>query len=64
MLIRPLINATPAKACEHAAIASFSAEDGAGRAAGRATLIKDIVHCFRSREFHRPFSRRSTGPAA
>jgi hypothetical protein len=45
-------------------MASFSAEDGAGRAAGRATLIMDIVHCFRSREFHNPFSMKSTGPAA
>jgi hypothetical protein len=45
-------------------MASFSAEDGAGRAAGRATLIKDIVQCFRSRQFHRPFSTKTTGPAA
>jgi hypothetical protein len=45
-------------------MASFNAEDGAGRAAGRATLIKDIVHCFRSNKFHRPFSTKSTGPAA
>jgi hypothetical protein len=64
MLIKPLISATPAKACEHAAMASFSAEDGAGRAAGRATLIMDIVHCFRSREFHGSFWMESTGPAA
>jgi len=45
-------------------MASFNAEDGVGRAAGRATLIKDIVHCFRSCEFHRPISLTSTGPTA
>src|SRR4051812_35887502 len=46
MLIRPLIRAMPMKACQQAARASRSSEDGAGRPGPRAKFMRAIRSCF------------------
>src|ERR1043165_8483174 len=48
MLMRPLIKATAMNACQHAASASRSSDEAAGRCPGRAEPIKAINPRFRS----------------
>src|ERR1051325_8433752 len=46
MLMSPLISPMPIKACQHAARASRSSEDGTGRPGARAKFMRAIRSCF------------------
>src|ERR1043165_5021537 len=46
MLIRPLISPIPMNACQHAASASRSSEEGMGRPGTRAKFMRAIRSCF------------------